>query len=121
MKDEILKQEEALRQAMLEADIPQLEKLIHEKLIFHIPGGGIISKEMDLENYRRGKMRIQRLEFREQKLEIHKYTAIVSTAVEMEGSFEGNTFAGNFRFLRVWKKASGNWQVIAGGSSPLSS
>ena len=121
MKEEILQKEEALRRAMLQADIPQLKKLIHEKLIFHIPGGGIINKEIDLENYRSGKMQLQRLEFKDQKLEIHEDTAIVSTAVEMEGSFEGNTFAGNFRFLRVWKKASGNWQVIAGGSSPLSS
>ncbi|MEM8890177.1 MAG: nuclear transport factor 2 family protein [Bacteroidota bacterium] len=121
MKEEILQKEEELRAAMLQADIPQLEKLIHEKLIFHIPTGELISKEMDLENYRSGKMQLQRLECKGQRLEIHEDTAIVSVEVDMSGSFEGNAFAGKFRFLRVWKKASGNWQVIAGGSSPLSS
>ena len=121
MQEEIRKQEEALRNAMLQADIPQLEKLMHEKLIFHIPRGVRISKEMDLDNYCSGKMKLMKLEFLDQQFALHEHTAVVSTRLEMAGDFAGEEFSGIFLFLRVWSKVAHGWQVIAGGSSPLSS
>lgn len=121
MKEEILAKEEELRQAMIKADISRLEKLIHDKLIFHIPGGMIVSKEMDLENYRSRKMRVYKLIILTQKVEVYGDAAVVSVEVEMEGNFDAHDFEGRFRFLRVWKQEEGNWKVVAGASSPLSS
>ncbi len=117
MLEEIKSCEAAMQAAMLHSDTVQMEALIDDNLQFVIPGGMVVDKAMDLENYRTGGMQVSRLELSDSKVDIHENVAIVSATADMKGSFQGNPFEGIFKILRVWNKKDGQWKVIAGSSA----
>jgi len=41
--------------------------------------------------------------------------ALASAHIFLSGSYLGNAFAGDFRYMRVWRRGETGWQV-AGGS-----
>lgn len=114
--EEIEKCEDNLLQAMRTSDIDMLNKLISDKLIFNIPNGDVISKEIDLESYRSGDMIIERIDCIDRQIQEFGDTAIVSTKVRMKGSFIQQPFDGEVRSLRTWKKILEKWMIIGGAS-----
>jgi hypothetical protein len=38
----------------------------------------------------------------------------VSVRMQVAGTFAGTPFAGTYRYLRVWARPEGRWQVVAG-------
>lgn len=52
MRDEILRAEASLRQAMLESDVEALDRLVHDRLLFAGPDGAVYRKEDDLRVHR---------------------------------------------------------------------
>lgn len=60
-KSKIDEAERRLIKAMKQSNIADLNKLLHDDLLFVIPTGDTITKEMDLENYRSGHMQIDSL------------------------------------------------------------
>jgi hypothetical protein len=39
--------------------------------------------------------------------------------MEMRGSFNGNPFAGPFRYTRIWQAQDRHWRVVAGHVSAI--
>lgn len=112
----ILEKEKNLIDAMMSGNIEKLDQLIHKDLIFNIPNGQTISKEMDLENYRSGLFKIIKIKPEDRMIHILDTLAIVVLTLNLEADFAGQEIKGKFRYLRVWKEFQGNWQVIAGSS-----
>jgi ketosteroid isomerase-like protein len=102
-KDEIIKLEEDLRQAMLVSDVDKLNVLIADSLIFTAYTGIVIDKQTDLNTHRSGLLRLTRLEPSEQRVELYGNFAIVTVKMSIESTFDNRPSAGNFRFTRVWQ------------------
>lgn len=119
LNEEIIQKEEEIKNAMLSGDIESLDQLIHDDLLFHIPTGQVASKKMDIEAYRSGLMKLNTLEYQDRQIKMHDDLAIVSVTVKMEGNFGDQAIAGQFQFLRVWKKTNGFWKITAGSSTAL--
>lgn len=117
IRDEIIELEEVLRQAMLESHLEKLDRLIDESLVFTLPTGDIITKEMDLNSHRSGIQKLAQLEPSDQKIFIHDDVAIVTVKMRMAGSYDNNPFSGVYRYTRVWKKINKDWKIIAGHAS----
>ena len=111
--------EQQLREAMLTANMSQLNQLIHDDLLFNIPTGQTITKAADLDAYRQGHMKLTGLTFSDQQVSVTGNTAVVAVTVQMAGTFMNNPLDGRYSFLRVWKQSETGWQVIAGSSSAL--
>ncbi|MCX2454374.1 nuclear transport factor 2 family protein, partial [Pedobacter sp. PLR] len=60
-KNDILNLENQLYDAMKSSNVEILDKLLHNDLLFIVPGGETITKEMDLETYRNGNLKIAEL------------------------------------------------------------
>jgi len=45
--------------------------------------------------------------------------AILTEHVTVDGEDKGHHFGGEFRFLRVFTKQSGNWQVVLAQGAPI--
>ncbi|MEO0468355.1 MAG: nuclear transport factor 2 family protein [Bacteroidota bacterium] len=120
IEERILNLEEQLRNAMLQADLTTLDKLIHDDLQFMIPGGVIMTKAMDLAAYQSGQMQISSLEADKPDIEIFDNVASVSVVAHVQGSFNEQIIDGRFRYLRIWKQFGDQWQIIAGASSQVS-
>ncbi|MFB9077568.1 nuclear transport factor 2 family protein [Flavobacterium procerum] len=105
--------------AVKSADVRVLERLLHDNLLFNLPDGNTITKELDLESYKSGKMKIDFLEAADQSIAIIDDTAVVAVTISLKGNFDANPISGVFRYIRVWKKFEGQLKVIAGSCVPL--
>ncbi|SHF94046.1 nuclear transport factor 2 family protein [Dysgonomonas macrotermitis] len=116
LKQEIIKCEETLLEAMRTADLATLDKLISDDLIFNVPDGSMITKQMDLDAYKSGNMVLETMDCVDREIQVSGDTAVVSTQVFMKGYFMQQPMEGRTRFFRTWKKVDGNWQIIGGAS-----
>jgi ketosteroid isomerase-like protein len=112
-------QEARLRQAILTGNVAELDALIAEELIFVGHLGQIITKEMDLDAYRSGKMRVDRLELSETEVRPMGEVVLVITRCSLAGSYDHEAFAGDFRYTRVWHRRDTGWQIVAGHCSAI--
>lgn len=110
--------EEALRSAMLAADVAALDGLIDDDLLFVGPDGSLLSKAADLDVYRSGEQRITTLEIHERDLRVRDALASVAVVARVAGVYRGQAFEGRFRYLRVWHASTSGWKVVAGSVSP---
>ena len=111
--------EAALRQAQLASDVAVLDQLVDDALIFTGPDGAVYGKQDDLDAHRRGTVRITRLEPSEERIQRFGSIAVVSVRMEMSGTFQGATFAGPFRYTRVWCARPEGWRIVAGHVSAV--
>ncbi len=118
-KNEIIALEARLYNAIKSSNVEELDALLHEDLLFNSPGGQVITKAMDLDNYRSGNMSIQSFIPSDQQINVIGDTAIVSVKIALEGKYLDQPIAGNFHYIRVWKSFNNSWKVIAGAASVL--
>jgi hypothetical protein len=115
----IERHEETLRQAMLAGDVPVLETLLADDLLFVTDTGAIVGKQADLAAHRAGLLRLTAMEPSQLEVRAYGSTAVVSVRMLVVGSYEGEEFAGPFRYLRVWMPFGDGWQVVAGNVTPI--
>jgi ketosteroid isomerase-like protein len=106
--------------AMLASDVADLDALIADELLFVGPTGELATKAMDLELHRSGGTKFH--ELLPQELEIRVWSealAIAAAKLSLSGTYLGNDFAGDFRYLRVWSHGENGWQIVGGSVSPI--
>lgn len=112
--------ETRLYAAMLASDVAELDALIADDLLFVGPTGQLATKAMDLELHRTGGTQFHELV--PQDLDIRVWSeqgAIAVAKIFLSGTYLGNEFAGDFRYLRAWKKGERGWQVVGGSVSAI--
>ena len=119
IEDLIIKLEALFTEAMKKGDITTLDKLMHNNLLFVIPGGQVLTKKQDLDNYSTGNMKVSSLTVSHQEIKSNALTATVTSTVKMTGSFFDYNFDDTYQLLRIWQLFDSEWKVIAGSSSPL--
>jgi hypothetical protein len=117
--ESLLASEAALRRAQLAGDVAELDRLVDDDLAFTGPDGAVYSKADDLEAHRAGWVRIQRLEPSDERVQRFGNVAVITVRMEMAGSFRGESFAGPFRYTRVWCARPTGWRVVAGHVSAV--
>ena len=107
--------EARLYTAMLASDVSELDMLIADDLLFVGPTGELATKAMDLEVHRTGGTQFH--EFVPKELEIRVWSenfVLTSAKIFLSGTYLGNAFAGDYRYMRVWRKDKKGWQIVGG-------
>ena len=115
----VLDFEGSLLEAMQKGDLNKLDHLLHDDLLFVIPIGQTVTKQIDLENYKSGLLKIESIQGNDHNINIIGDTAIVSVSVSLKGSFSKQTINNTFRYIRVWKVFEDELKVIGGAGVPL--
>lgn len=110
----IFEVEQQLLEAMKKSDLETLEHLLHDDLLFVLPTGVVITKNMDLETYRSESIVFEEIESSIETMRIIDETAIVTLFSKLKGKMNDQSFGGQFRYIRVWKEVEGNIKIIAG-------
>ena len=118
-KDQIIKKEDELSKAIQSSDIATLDKLLHPNLLFILPNGQTITKEMDLASHRSGTMVVEELSPTIEQINLIESTAVVIVVYDTKGKMLGNPIQGRFRYLRIWSLSDGNLKVIGGSCIQL--
>jgi ketosteroid isomerase-like protein len=111
-KKEIAVLEERLRQAELGPDAETFEDLLAANVVLVDQSGApALAKQKVVEAHRAGNgPKFTRVEMRDMQVTEHGSVAVVTCT----GTFEGPQWSGTLRFMRVWQRKNGRWQVVAG-------
>ena len=117
---EIVALEAEIRAAQLAADVPALERLIADELLFTGPDGRLGTKAADLAAHRSGAVRVR--EHQPTELRIRRIgpdVAIVSLCTRLAVEVMGSMVRGMFRYTRVWAREEGSFRVAGGHVSAV--
>jgi ketosteroid isomerase-like protein len=112
--------EARLYTAMLASDVSELDLLISDDLLFAGPTGELVTKAMDLELHRTGGTQFH--EFVPKELEIRVLSAhfvLALAKISLSVTSLGNAFAGDCRYMRIWRKGNNGWQIVGGSVSAM--
>ena len=112
VQQEIAALEEMLRLAELAPDPNFYEAALADSAVmFDQNGRASFAKAQVVEAHRPGKgPKFTRVEMNDLQIVDHDDAAVVTCT----GFFEGPQFTGTLKFMRVWQKRKGRWQIIAG-------
>lgn len=113
-KNEILTLEKRLYEAMKNSDIAALDELLHDDLLFIIPSGETITKEMDLATYRSGSLKINELIPHVEELKIIDDLAVITVQINLKGNYNADPFEAKYRYIRFWKACPDGIKVVGG-------
>lgn len=94
-------------------------ELLSDELVFVGPSGEIFTKQMDLELHYSGSINITKLEPKEQEIRCLNGAAVAVTKIFLAGTFQGASFAGDFRYMRIWHHTEKRWRILAGHCSAI--
>lgn len=111
--------EALLLSAIKQNNIEQLDILLHDDLRFLNPLGQILTKSMDIDNYKSGQIKIETIEPSDRHISLINDTAVVDVKIKLKGKYMEHTLDENFQYIRVWAQADGSWKVIAGSAARI--
>jgi ketosteroid isomerase-like protein len=118
---EIVDLETRLRAAQLAADVPVLDALISEDLLFVGPDGRLATKSQDLEAHTTGVVRFR--EHVPEELRVRRvgpHVAVTSLRARLAVDVAGRLERGTYQYTRVWARdESGDWRVVGGHVSAV--
>ena len=106
--------------AISSSDVSKLDVLIADNLIFAGPTGELVTKAMDLDLHRTGGTQFH--EFVPKALEVRiwsEHFVLTSAQIFSSGTYLGNAFAGDYRYMRVWRRGKSDWQVVGGSVTAI--
>jgi len=108
---------QALEQRLLDAtfasDLDTLDVLLADNLVFITHTGALTGKKTDLDAHRSGLLKLTELSAADEQIRVFGASAVVTLKLALAGTFDGEAFAGTFRYTRVWAQPAGVWQVVS--------
>lgn len=104
---------EQLRTAMIDADAVQLNELSAKELSYGHSGGHVENQAEFIEKIVSGKSDFVTIEFKEQKINIVRDTAIVRHALVGTTNNQGKPGEVNIGVMLIWQKQHGKWKLLA--------
>ncbi|KAA0993361.1 nuclear transport factor 2 family protein [Dyadobacter aurulentus] len=118
-KEDVLTNEARLYEAIKSRDIDELDALLHNDLLFIIPSGEVITKEIDLQTYRDGALQVDKINATVEELNIIDDSAVITLVMELKGRAGNVSFDARFRYIRFWKRFDDGIKVIGGSGRAL--
>jgi ketosteroid isomerase-like protein len=102
-------------------DVAYLDKVLVDDYFALNTQGQLMDKSHQLANVKRTDRTLKVMNPRETEVRFYNngQLAILTEHVTVDGEDKGHHFGGEFRFLRVFTKQSGNWQVVLAQGSPI--
>ena len=106
--------EEQWRKAQLAADVTTMDKMMSEDFIGISMSGQVNTKAQQLERVRARKLVVTKVELSDMKVKLVGSVAIVTCQADVEGTNEGSSVKGMYRYTRVYQHlASGEWKITS--------
>jgi ketosteroid isomerase-like protein len=106
--------EEQWRTAQLAGDIATMDKMLSEDFIGISMSGQVNTKAQLLDRVRAHKVALSKVELSDMKVKLIGGIAIVTSRAEVEGTNEGASVKGTYRYTRVYQRLpSGGWKITS--------
>ena len=112
-EDDVSRAEDARYDIMIRNDQAALNAILADEFVYHQPTGAIVPKATYLENLKSGEVKINSA--RRENVTIHVYgdTATAMGDAMVDVVRKGEPQKAHYRYLNVWVKRDGRWQLAA--------
>lgn len=111
-KRQVEQLEETWRIAQINGDIAMMDRLLSEDYVGITMNGQVVTKTQQLDRMRARQFELTKIELNDVKVKLIGTTAIVTCQAEVEGTSEGNSIRGTYRYTRVYSRLpSGAWKI----------
>jgi len=102
------------RSALLQRDIPVLEKIWADDYIFVNGSGEVLTKAQRLSNLKSGATSLDSINQEENiTVRVYQNSAVVTSRVTLKGQYSGKQISGQYRSTLVWVKGPAGWQLVS--------
>ena len=109
-QQEVRKAIEKYRTALLQRDIPALEKIWADDYVFVNASGDVLTKAQRLANVKSGATTLDSIKEEEEIIvRVYQNSAVATSRVTIKGQYEGQSTSGQYRSTHVWVKGSTGW------------
>jgi len=116
---EILQAEQAWTAAFLQLDLATIDQLMADDYTIIQPGGAVVGKAETLASLRSEQRHWASATSDEHQVRIYGDTAIVIGRWTAKGVNHGEAFDYAARYMSVWVKRAGRWQMVADQSTSI--
>ena len=119
---EIDKAQAEYRAALFDADVTKLAKIWTDNYTFTNGRGMFLSKGDRLNNIKTGATELASIKEKETDRAVRFYgndTAIITGKVILKAKYSGHFSTGDYRYISVWVKRAGRWQLAANQITPI--
>jgi ketosteroid isomerase-like protein len=104
--------DETGRTAQVQRDIAKLDRLLAgDFTLINPPAGRLLNKSQFLADLSSGDLRYESLNYDDIGLRAYRDVALVTGRVVRKGQYKGQDNSGQFRFIYVFVKHQGRWQI----------
>jgi ketosteroid isomerase-like protein len=113
-EQEVRKAIEKYRTALLQRDIPALEKIWADDYVFVNASGEVLTKAQRLANAKSGTTTLDSIKEEESiMVRVYQNSAVATSRVTIKGQYSGQPTTGQYRSTHVWVKGSEGWQLVS--------
>ena len=113
-QQEVRKAIEKYRTALLQRDIPALEKIWADDYVFVNASGDVLTKAQRLANVKSGATTLDSIKEEEEIIvRVYQNSAVATSRVTIKGQYGGQSTSGQYRSTHVWVKGSTGWQLVS--------
>ena len=116
---EINRAQAAYRAALLDSDAAMLAKIWSDDYTFTNSRGMFLSKDDRLKNVETGATELKSIKETGREVRFYGDVAVVTGEVTLEARFSGLGGSGDYRYINVWVKRGGRWQLAANQITPV--
>ena len=110
---QLLALEKVWNDAHIQGNADALDALWAQELTVTVPGMRVLTKSDSLMFFRSGRMKFQRYETSDVKVQIFKDAAVVTGRLLRARTISGKEIVDDWRFTKVYIRSSGQWRVVA--------
>jgi ketosteroid isomerase-like protein len=100
-------------------DIPFLKSLIADDCVIGNSQGQVLNKAQFLARMQSPDRDLKITNTRNVRVRVYGNVAVMTEEITIDGTDHGKPFGGDFRFVRVFAKQAGQWQVVLGQGTPV--
>lgn len=112
--------EEEWRQAQLNEDVAAMDRLLCEDFLGTTASGKVVTKLQQLHGMRTRSFMLTQLRVKKYKIKLMENIAIVTTLAETDGSNNGSSLQGRFRYTWIYRRIGTSWRIASFESRKLS-
>jgi len=111
-KRQVEKLEETWRLAQLNGDADTMDRLLSDDYIGITMNGQIVTKTQQLDRMRTRTLSLSKIDLDDVKVKLIGQTAVVTSRANVEGTNDGESMHGTYRYTRVYTRtAGGSWKI----------
>ncbi len=99
--------------AMINRDWTAFAAILGDEFLYHQPNGNVATKASFIEQFRSGAVQLKKAERYDVKIHVYGDTATATGSTRIDLEQNGEPRQVDLRYLNVWIKRDGRWQLVA--------